>query len=244
MILSRGRPISSASLGRQQRRLDDRLAHHLLGRQRRTRGLVLVHQARQQFLVERAPVDADAHRLVVADRHLDDRGELLVLLVLEADIARVDAVFRQRLGAGRMVGEQLVADIVEVADQRHVTPSRSSRSRIFGTAAALSSRSTVMRTISEPARCSAATCATVASISAVSVLVIDCTTTGAPPPTITPPTSTPTECRDREACRERFRTESRWCRSTVDQRRHRPPVRPEAGRAGILKARRLRAPPS
>ena len=64
-----------------------------------------------------------------------------------------------------------------------------------GTAAALSSRSTVMRTISEPARCSAATCATVPSMSAVSVLVIDCTTTGAPPPTITPPTSTPTEAR-------------------------------------------------
>jgi hypothetical protein len=29
----------------------------------------------------------------------------------------------------------------------------------------------------------------------VSVLVIDCTTTGAPPPTRTPPTSTPTERR-------------------------------------------------
>ena len=52
-----------------------------------------------------------------------------------------------------------------------------------------------MRTISEPARCSAATCATVWSTSAVSVLVIDCTTTGAPPPTITPPTSTPTDVR-------------------------------------------------
>src|SRR4051794_4400379 len=51
-----------------------------------------------------------------------------------------------------------------------------------------------MRTISEPARASAATCAVVPAISAVSVLVIDCTTTGAPPPTSTPPTSTPTDC--------------------------------------------------
>jgi hypothetical protein len=50
-----------------------------------------------------------------------------------------------------------------------------------------------MRTISEPALARAATCATVWSMSAVSVLVIDWTTTGAPPPTITPPTSTPTE---------------------------------------------------
>src|SRR5690606_19176839 len=52
-----------------------------------------------------------------------------------------------------------------------------------------------MRTISEPALCKAATCATVESTSAVSVLVMDCTTTGALPPTTTPPTSTPTDWR-------------------------------------------------
>src|ERR1035438_2025593 len=63
-------------------------------------------------------------------------------------------------------------------------------SRICGTAAAASSRSTVMRTISEPARDSAATWAIVPSMSAVSVLVIDCTTIGAPPPTATLPTMT------------------------------------------------------
>src|SRR5438445_1113821 len=63
-------------------------------------------------------------------------------------------------------------------------------SRMCGTAAAASSRSTVMRTISDPARDSAATCAIVPSTSAVSVLVIDCTTIGAPPPTATLPTMT------------------------------------------------------
>src|SRR5579883_2318846 len=61
-----------------------------------------------------------------------------------------------------------------------------------GTAAAASSRSTVILTISEPARASAATCCAVASTSAVSVLVIDCTTMGAPPPTVTWPTFTAT----------------------------------------------------
>ncbi len=61
---------------------------------------------------------------------------------------------------------------------------------MWGTAAAASSRSTVMRTISDPARASAATWRTVPSTSAVSVLVIDCTTTGAPPPTVTEPTWT------------------------------------------------------
>ena len=44
-----------------------------------------------------------------------------------------------------------------------------------------------MRTSSEPARASAATWRVVASTSAVSVLVIDCTTIGAPPPTVTAP---------------------------------------------------------
>src|SRR3954453_20725796 len=52
-----------------------------------------------------------------------------------------------------------------------------------------------MRTISEPAAASAATCCTVPAISAVSVLVIDCTTTGAPPPTFTWPTFTATVLR-------------------------------------------------
>ncbi len=45
-----------------------------------------------------------------------------------------------------------------------------------------------MRTISEPASASSATWAAVAAASAVSVFVIDCTTTGAPAPTVTSPT--------------------------------------------------------
>ena len=84
------------------------------------RARVLVHQLGEQLLVERAPIGADAHRLAVLDRGLDDGAELPVLLFLEADIAGIDAVLVERLGAGRMVGQQLVADIVEVADDRHV----------------------------------------------------------------------------------------------------------------------------
>src|SRR3546814_11601986 len=59
-----------------------------------------------------------------------------------------------------------------------------------GTAAAASGVLTVTRTSSDPARQSSATCFVVAATSAVSVLVIDCTTTGASPPTRTLPTST------------------------------------------------------
>src|SRR6202171_5454109 len=69
-------------------------------------------------------------------------------------------------------------------------PRLRSSARICGTAAAASSRSTVIRTSSEPARARAAIWATVPATSAVSVLVIDCTTIGAPPPTATLPTMT------------------------------------------------------
>jgi hypothetical protein len=73
----------------------------------------------QEFLVERTPVGADPHGFPVPRRTFDDRAELAILLVLEADIAGVDPVFVQRLGAGRMIGEKLMSDIVEVADERH-----------------------------------------------------------------------------------------------------------------------------
>ncbi len=73
-----------------------------------------------------------------------------------------------------------------------VQPASSMRCLISGTAAAASGRLTVTRTISEPASASSMHCRAVAAASAVSVIVIDWTTTGAPPPTCTRPTRTPT----------------------------------------------------
>ena len=69
-------------------------------------------------------------------------------------------------------------------------PASSRRARISGTAAAASGRFTVTRTSSEPASASSSVCLVVAATSAVSVEVIDCTTTGAPPPIRTVPTFT------------------------------------------------------
>ena len=152
---------------------------------------VLIHHAREQLLVEAAPVDADAHRLAVADRALDHGGELLVALRAAADVAGIDAVLGERLRAIRILRQQLVAVVVEVADQRHVAAAR-----VEPLADARDLRapppacSTVMRTSSEPARASASTWRAVASASSVSVLVIDCTTTGAPPPMRTSSTAT------------------------------------------------------
>ena len=62
------------------------------------------------------------------------------------------------------------------------------RRTIFGSASASSVFGTATRTTSQPADASAAICAVVASTSCVFVSVIDCTTTGAPPPIATPPT--------------------------------------------------------
>src|SRR5215207_4232737 len=66
------------------------------------------------------------------------------------------------------------------------------RCLISGTAAAASATLTVTRTISDPASASSMHCCAVDAASAVSVIVIDWTTTGAPPPTWTRPTLTPT----------------------------------------------------
>ena len=156
---------------------------------------VLVHQPGQQLLVERAPVDADPHRLVVPHRELDQRRELRVALGLEADIARIDPVLcrapRRRpdgrsAACGRYSGSRRSA-----ARRRRAAPA------CRGYAAPpppLSSRSTVMRTSSEPARQSCADLAhrrlDIGGIGIGHRLHDD----GAPPPTITPPTSTPTVC--------------------------------------------------
>src|SRR5712692_1215674 len=71
-------------------------------------------------------------------------------------------------------------------------PASSRRCLISGTAAAASGTFTVTRTSSDPACASSKHCIAVEATSAVSVLVMDCTTMGAPPPTCTCPTFTPT----------------------------------------------------
>ena len=107
------------AFGGKERGLHHGLARHLARVARGGRAGVLVHQAGQQLLVERAPIGADAHRLAVLDRGLDDGAELPILFLLEADIAGVDAILVERFGAGRVLGQELVADIVKVADDRH-----------------------------------------------------------------------------------------------------------------------------
>ena len=106
-------------LGRSHRGLDHRLDHHVAGVARLGEAGVGLHQVGQQLLVERAPVDADPDGLPVVDRDPDDRREVLVV-ALGADVARVDPVLREPGRHLRVLHEQLVAVVVEVADDRHV----------------------------------------------------------------------------------------------------------------------------
>jgi hypothetical protein len=76
---------------------------------------VLVHHLRQQILIERTPIHADADRLVVVDRDLDDRSKILIS-ALAADIAGIDPVFGQCSRAFGILRQQQMAVVMEVAD--------------------------------------------------------------------------------------------------------------------------------
>ena len=179
MMRSCGEAVALGGVGRFERADDDRFE----GDFARVLGLgapgVFVHQRRQQRLVERAPVDADAHRPVVFDGHLDHGAEVVVVLLADVDVARIDAVLGERAGALGIFLQQDVAVVVEVADDGHahaelVERLDDLRHGCGGGFVVL----TVTRTSSEPARASAITWLTVDETSAVSVLVIDWTTIG------------------------------------------------------------------
>src|SRR5439155_139277 len=80
---------------------------------------VRVHQLGEELLVEAPPIDADAYRTVVRERDLDDGAEVLVT-ALRPNVAGVDAVLGERPGARRVLGEQQVAVVMEIADDRHI----------------------------------------------------------------------------------------------------------------------------
>src|SRR5664280_1761639 len=113
-------------------------------------------------------------------------------------------------------------------------PAASRRARISGTAAAASGRFTVTRTSSEPATASSSACSVVAATSAVSVEVIDCTTTGAPPPIRTVPTFTAWVRRrvvwSIRSAASRYAQRYRPAKESVNTP-PRPPLRPDTGRA-------------
>ena len=80
-------------LGGFERGGDECFDHDLLRRPRGGARVVFVHDAREDFLVETAPVDANAHGVVVFGGDFDHLCEFFVTAGACADIAWVDAVF-------------------------------------------------------------------------------------------------------------------------------------------------------
>ena len=81
---------------------------------------VFLHLAHDQLLIERAAIHADAHGLSVVARHFANGGELFIAALAGADVAGVDAVFVERLRALRILRQQDVAVVVEIADDGRV----------------------------------------------------------------------------------------------------------------------------
>ncbi len=102
--------------------LDHGLVSNLLDRRRMGRSGVGIHQTRHQFRVQAAPVDADTHRPVVPNGQLDQGGELAVAFLAATDVAGVDAVLGQGLGALGIVAQEPVAIEVEIPDQGDIQP--------------------------------------------------------------------------------------------------------------------------
>ena len=98
------------------------LSQHRLRGQKSARLHVLVHQAPEERLVERAAVHADAHRRAPLFRRLNHEGEVFFLTRAFPDVSRVDAVLRERGRALRNFRKKLVAVVVKVADERHKDP--------------------------------------------------------------------------------------------------------------------------
>ena len=82
---------------------------------------VFLHPRHDKFLIQGPAVDADADRFLVVHRHLADGRKLFIPPSSRADVAGIDAVFVERCGGVWVTREELVAVVVEVADERRVT---------------------------------------------------------------------------------------------------------------------------
>ena len=146
---------------------------------------VFVHHAGQQGLVERAPVDADADRLLIFDGALDHGAEIVVVFAADGDVAGIDAVLGQGPSAGRILFQQQVAVVVEVADDGDVDVPFG---EAFDDVRQGSSGVVVVDGDPDDFRAGFDQLGNLLdgeAASAVSVLVIDWTTTGASEPTLT-----------------------------------------------------------
>ena len=114
--------VAQAALERQFGRFDRGLHHavvdDLFGVEAEVAVGVLLHLAHHQLLIERAAIDADAHRLAVVHGDFADRCELLVAPRSRAHVAGIDAVLVQRPRAIGIFRQQDVPVVMKIADDR------------------------------------------------------------------------------------------------------------------------------
>src|SRR5439155_23593250 len=114
-----GQPGLFRQLRRAHRALDHGIHGHIARVARLGEHRVRIHHLGEELLIEAPPVHADADWFPLVDRDLDDGAEVVVA-AFGPDVARVDAVFRQRPRALGILGQQQVAVVVKVADDRNV----------------------------------------------------------------------------------------------------------------------------
>ena len=118
MIWSRRRPHSRASSVDSMAESDHAVVDDLFGVEAQVAVGVFLHLAHDEFLIERAAIDADAHGLAVIDRHFADRCELLVAAGSGAHISRINAVLVECARAIGIFGQQDVPVVVKIANDR------------------------------------------------------------------------------------------------------------------------------
>ena len=109
-------PVAFSGLGGQETAGDDGVHGNFHGVERLRQERIFVHHAREQRTIERAPVDADAHRAIVLNGHFDHGTEVVVVFFADIDVAGINTVLGKRAGAIGILLEKQVAVVVEVAD--------------------------------------------------------------------------------------------------------------------------------
>ena len=137
-------------------------------------------------MIERAPVHADANRLLILDGNFNHGAEIGIVFAADAHVAGIDAVLREGAGALGIFLQQLMSVVMEITDDGDVDALLvelldDGRDRGCGLFV-IDRDSNQFRARARQRR----DLLNGEAMSAVSVFVMDCTTTGASLPTRTP----------------------------------------------------------
>src|SRR5687767_5531965 len=80
---------------------------------------VFIHELREQGLIKRTPIDANANRFSEPHCSFDHGRKIAILFFPKADVAWIDAVLVQCLGASGVLLQQTMAVVMEIPDERY-----------------------------------------------------------------------------------------------------------------------------